>query len=295
MKRFSDWILEADKSRQVVCNRRSSTVHVLEFQADVAFDDPATKDLTVSMVSRGRIGSLVADLGFGRFAVSEMRRDQFCVFPHNHPTQIDGQGPFAETMVSFRWEDWKYELELTAGRPIESFQRLHENVQQDDQVAVLVRLAREANTRLPECEFFVEMTGAMLLHRLLLRSGQAAPDANYPAKRVGTLEPLKLSNAVEYLHFACSNFGTASLAELATLCGLSRFQFCRRFAASTGLTPSDYLLRLRVEAAASLIRKGNGLTRSALDAGFSDQAHLTRMFKRFRGITPGRYRREACG
>ncbi|MEM7314734.1 MAG: AraC family transcriptional regulator, partial [Planctomycetota bacterium] len=77
--------------------------------------------------------------------------------------------------------------------------------------------------------------------------------------------------------------------EVAELCDLSRFQFCRRFAASTGYTPSDYLLRLRVEAARHHIANGATIVSAAITAGFSDQAHLTRFFSRVYGVSPGKY------
>ena len=82
-----------------------------------------------------------------------------------------------------------------------------------------------------------------------------------------------------------------SLEEIAAAAGLSRFHFLRLFRKSTGLPPHAYLIQRRVEIARRAIEKGASLSRAAMEAGFSDQSHLTRRFKAIYGIPPGRYRR----
>ena len=57
-----------------------------------------------------------------------------------------------------------------------------------------------------------------------------------------------------------------------------------------GLAPSDYQRQLRVRAARGLLSRGVPPTMAAAEAGFADQAHLTRWFRRYYGITPGAYR-----
>ena len=82
---------------------------------------------------------------------------------------------------------------------------------------------------------------------------------------------------------------SASLSELAELCGLSRFQFLRSFARSTGLTPHAYILQRRIETARRLIGEGVPLAEAAAASGFFDQSHMTRHFTRILGVTPGAY------
>ena len=78
-----------------------------------------------------------------------------------------------------------------------------------------------------------------------------------------------------------------SLADLAHESGLSRYQFLRRFAQLTGMTPHAYLLQRRVQLARRLIRQGTKPAEAAVSAGFADQSHMTRVFVRTYGITPG--------
>ena len=82
----------------------------------------------------------------------------------------------------------------------------------------------------------------------------------------------------------------ATLAELAALSGVDRFSFLRGFARETGATPHAYLVQRRVRLARRLLVTGHAPAEAALRAGFADQSHLTRAFRRQFGVTPARYR-----
>jgi len=84
-----------------------------------------------------------------------------------------------------------------------------------------------------------------------------------------------------------------SLADLARLTGLSRYQVLRRFERAYGLPPHAWLLRRRAERARVLIRDGATLAVAATATGFADQSHMTRVFARQFGFTPGAWRRAA--
>ena len=88
-----------------------------------------------------------------------------------------------------------------------------------------------------------------------------------------------------------------SLSELADLVDLSTSHFAQGFKNSTGLPPYRWHLKMRVDCVKELLlaQKGTSLTEAALVAGFSDQAHLTRMFRRFEGITPAAWLRAHRG
>jgi AraC-like DNA-binding protein len=81
-----------------------------------------------------------------------------------------------------------------------------------------------------------------------------------------------------------------SLAELAALSGVSRFQLLRGFTREAGTTPHAYLVQRRVRLVRRLLAAGRSPVDAALIAGFADQSHMTRAFIRQFGITPGRYR-----
>ncbi|MDE1997005.1 MAG: helix-turn-helix transcriptional regulator, partial [Rhizobiaceae bacterium] len=79
------------------------------------------------------------------------------------------------------------------------------------------------------------------------------------------------------------------LDDLAKVSGLSRFQVLRGFSKMTGLTPHAYLLQRRVHRARRLIAAGMSLAETAIACGFADQSHMTRLFVRSYGISPGTY------
>jgi len=82
-----------------------------------------------------------------------------------------------------------------------------------------------------------------------------------------------------------------TLATLAELAGLSRYQLVRQFSRVHGLPPFAWLQQHRVRWAQALIAKGIPLSDAALTSGFSDQSHLTRAFTRYLGFTPGTWQR----
>jgi AraC-like DNA-binding protein len=82
-----------------------------------------------------------------------------------------------------------------------------------------------------------------------------------------------------------------SLAELAAVAGLSRFELIRRFRRQNGLTPHAFQRDLRIDHARTMLGDGVPAATVAAACGFADQPHLSRMFKRMVGVTPGAYAR----
>lgn len=81
------------------------------------------------------------------------------------------------------------------------------------------------------------------------------------------------------------------VGELAQQAGVHRSHFARAFRIHFGCTVAEFVRRLRIEwAAEELRRRRSTLSEVSLQAGFGDQAHFTRAFKRITGITPGEYR-----
>lgn len=93
---------------------------------------------------------------------------------------------------------------------------------------------------------------------------------------------------------AAGDLPPASLQDLATLAGLSRYQVLRRFEKAYGLPPHAWRLQHRTEQARGLIARGLTLADAAAAAGFADQSHLTRAFVRQFGFTPGAWRAAAA-
>ncbi|GGN52350.1 AraC family transcriptional regulator [Streptomyces albiflavescens] len=84
------------------------------------------------------------------------------------------------------------------------------------------------------------------------------------------------------------------VAEVASVTGLSTSQFTRRFRASTGKSPHQFLLQLRLDHARRLLRTTTvPIADVAVRCGFSHQEHLTRVMRDKLGTTPAVFRRAA--
>ncbi|MET7328248.1 AraC family transcriptional regulator [Nonomuraea sp. NPDC005650] len=86
-----------------------------------------------------------------------------------------------------------------------------------------------------------------------------------------------------------------SADDLAAWAGSSRYAVYRAFRTAYGLAPSEYQRQLRLRAARRLLAQGHPAARAAVEAGFTDQAHLTRWFTRSYGVTPTQYRLARSG
>ncbi|WP_116140076.1 AraC family transcriptional regulator [Trinickia diaoshuihuensis] len=85
-----------------------------------------------------------------------------------------------------------------------------------------------------------------------------------------------------------------TLADIASECNLSRAYFIRAFAKSTGRTPHQWLLERRAEQARDLLERSDlALSEVAHACGFADQSHMSRVFSKTLGMTPGAWRRQA--
>jgi AraC family transcriptional regulator len=82
-----------------------------------------------------------------------------------------------------------------------------------------------------------------------------------------------------------------SIHELAAEAGIHPVYFAAAFRRYAGCSVGDYVRRRRIEyARRRLADRDVPLSDLALEAGFADQSHLTRTFKRFTGMTPAQYR-----
>ncbi len=97
---------------------------------------------------------------------------------------------------------------------------------------------------------------------------------------------------LESVRYMESNFAEpCTLAALSALTGLSRYHFVRQFHAIVGQSPIQYLIGLRLRAAAErLLTSAAPITQIALDAGFNDISHFYQCFGLTFGCAPRRWR-----
>lgn len=160
---------------------------------------------------------------------------------------------------------------------------------QDPQLERLVRnLEVEVGSGLPSGRIYGELLGLSLFEYLVQHYGGDRP---LQAASKGGLPKRMLDRVVEYI--AANLSQPLSVAEVATVAGMSSYHFARLFKASTGVSPHQYVLAQRIERAKRLLAAGqSNVIDVALDCGFNDQSYFSRVFRRAAGVPPLRYSRE---
>lgn len=186
-------------------------------------------------------------------------------------------------------------LQLYLGLPLlaEAAQHVfgHENVtlrefsgERDETILVFLEQLRQELQRSEASTLFVQSLGRALAVHLVRNYGQAVK-----GQRKGGLTAFQLSQVDRFLE---SNLDqNLHMAEVAQQIGLSEFHFSRLFKKTTGLSPSRYLLRLRLNKARRLLLESTrSVLEVGLDVGYASASHFTEVFRRETGVTPTEYR-----
>ena len=147
---------------------------------------------------------------------------------------------------------------------------------------------QRASTSCPEVnllleEFSVEMAV------LSLRMSNGYVSGNH------TSRPHMISRVTSVLRMVEENLGSAlKLSDLARQSGLSPYHFLRTFEQVTGLTPHQYVRRLRLAEAVARLSGGNEKALDiAVDSGFNDASNFSRAFRAEIGTTPRSFRKQS--
>lgn len=111
-----------------------------------------------------------------------------------------------------------------------------------------------------------------------------------PAPRRSPLSDRQLRRVLAYIEE--NSLRNIRLQDLAALTDLSQSYFSHAFKAATGVPPYQWHMKARLRRVEEMLADGDlALTQIAAEAGFADQAHFTRVFRRFYGLTPAAWRR----
>jgi AraC family transcriptional regulator len=121
------------------------------------------------------------------------------------------------------------------------------------------------------------------------RNAGTSDETGATHRQIRTLQKWRLKRVVEYVENHLSE--KITLSDLAAIAEMSRMHFASQFRMATSLRPHEFLLRRRIQRAEELLRNTTmPIAEIALTVGFQTHAHLTTVFKRFAGCTPGRWR-----
>lgn len=110
-------------------------------------------------------------------------------------------------------------------------------------------------------------------------------------------EPDDVPDAVERAkdHLAANLSEKVSLDQLSEVAHLSRYHLLRIFQKAVGLPPHAYQNQLRVDLGKRLLAEGMSISQTAVEVGFADQSHFSRVFKQYTGATPKQYQADSRG
>ncbi|MCR4467263.1 AraC family transcriptional regulator [Burkholderia sp. SCN-KJ] len=158
----------------------------------------------------------------------------------------------------------------------------------DDLLTQIVRsLHEDAVAGMPQGPTYAEALGAAALHRMLHL--EARPQAKQYAHEA------MMRRAGEYIR---DNFqGPLTLTAVADAVGYpgDLYSFIRSFRKANGLTPHQYIIESRLQAARRLIEHGRcDVTEAALDCGFSSASHFSATFRKRWGVSPSELKPRAA-
>lgn len=159
---------------------------------------------------------------------------------------------------------------------------------EDPQLVTLLQCLREEAERPKASKLFTRgVAQALCIH--LARN--CVELDNSSSKEASSLPAFKLRRITAWMaeHMA-QEFSLALLAEQA---GMSEYHFNRLFKRAVGIPPSQYQIKLRIDAARRLLRETEmTVVTIANEVGYSNPSHFSRIFRKDTGFSPSDYRRQ---
>jgi AraC family transcriptional regulator len=219
------------------------------------------------------------------FRARDQQKGTVCVIPSGHPFAVDFSGE-SEHLAIFLDPS----LVLRAASESRSSGKVEviESSNPSDPVINTIGLAlmAELESEQENGRLYAESLANILALHLVRHY---STPSNGHRKFAGGLSGHKLHLMFEFIE---SNYSRdLSLAELAAVAGMSTFHFAREFKRTTGTTPHQYLMKIRIDRAKELLSKSEmPLVDVGFHAGFSHQSHFSRLFRKLTGTTPQSYR-----
>lgn len=252
------------------------------------YPDPPLEDFMLGLGTKGT-GHARVDLGAGTL------RDDLCVANSIHftaantATDYEVNFMFSLTIISMPMAL----MAEAAGRSPDAldFEDLHKCYLRDPNLTLwMTQMSDEARAGNPNGPLFTDHLQYAIADRLAMLARQA----NVHFVRQTKLSARQLDLVIQKMEDDLEE--RVTLADLAQLVDLSVFQFSRAFHATLGETPYRYLMLRRISRAEAYLRAGQmSLAEISYACGFSSQAHMTTVFAKYSGYSPGSLRRAMGG
>ncbi len=160
------------------------------------------------------------------------------------------------------------------------------NVELDNLYPILKKIKNECKYNLPWNELIVESLFKIIIVQVCRSFSMVSTPTVEKAMKIGAV--------VDYIHQNLSD--PITLESLSEKAEMSVSAFRRLFKKITGKAPIDYLLRIRIDAAAQMLIDENVLVQNAgKRVGFNNKSYFVKQFKNIVGITPKTFAKNVIG
>jgi AraC family transcriptional regulator len=233
-------------------------------------------------------GVVEVELGTnGRYEKRTLRKGDFCLVPAGH--SIAAARWQGERQIVLAELSPKLLRSVADAHELQNMDLISQQAIHDPQVTYPMLALREEllNGNSSGRAYADTMARAIAIRLLRAYSAGGNPVMMNPA-RGGLSRPL-LRRVIDHIDENLDQ--DLGLRGLASISGLSEDHFARAFRESTGVPPHRYLLQRRLARAQQLLEGSDmPIAEIALSLGFADQSHLTNLFRRGVGMTPGQFR-----
>ena len=113
------------------------------------------------------------------------------------------------------------------------------------------------------------------------------------SRAAASVDRFRESSLQELIRWTNENYARKiTIDEVAAITGYSKYHFCSRFKALTGMTYMRYLNSVRVSHACLMLRNGDSVQTVCRNTGFENTSHFIQIFKGIQHVTPYQYARE---
>lgn len=209
-----------------------------------------------------------------------------CIVPSNHIHTFFGNALNRIFILDITRNIPLLELETAfASHALDSLFDTPKYFQFDQRLTAMLVLLAEELEAMSEDDAAPSIIGQCLLHSLhhRLRSDIRVEEVGSKADRID------LSRIKRYIYGNLSE--KIQTSDLARLCNISESHFYHKFRESIGMSPYQYVMNERVNAACAMLDEGSkSITEICFTLGFSSQSAFTNLFNKKMGMSPSAYR-----
>lgn len=261
---ISDWVVRKEDAEFIIVNNGELTVYC----EDNSYRVLAGQGLLININVEHRVSSsAIEDTAF--YSV---------VFSPNYVIKLDNNNSLVQ----------KYFTDIMSSKK-RPCRVLDETNLMDESVIDKINSVIVANTiKKPGYEILTKGYLCMLWVALLEMYGD---DVGFNGRNVPSQDELRAKSAVTYMQDNYADYIT--LEDIAAKIHVSRNECCRCFKRVIGMSPVDYLIKLRIYHSAKILMKAplsvSSVSELAITVGFNNVSYFNRMFKRYMECTPSEY------